>query len=181
MSLRQFNIRRNEIAICIFMFLLGIILSIVIFRNDIDELKAYAEVFGFQLKTIDISKERLFLYIFCNRMWQLVYVIALGLVIKNRYLCKVFFGFFFLLYGSYVSISVFALGIKGIACSVLLLLPQLSIYLFSYYFCLKKGVNLEKRKVHAKILFITMLIFMLLAGTIIESFVTMPFMIKIIL
>lgn len=180
MSLKRrfrINIKSELIAIAIFSFLVAITISLFVLKKDILALGTYVEVFRYQLKNVDISRGRLFLFIFEKRLIYLLFLLLFSGLIKKKYKGPIFYSVFFFAYGLFFIVNICLLGFKGILTSALILLPQCILYFFVYSRLMKDN---NENKNYIKVIEIVFMIFGIFIASAIETYVNLMLILKIL-
>lgn len=172
--------RRDIHAICIFCFLVGACITLFLFKKDLTEMKKYVDILGSQISTMEISKERMFLYVLWNRIILFIGVFLVSKILRHRYLIHIFWGCVSLIFGIFLFVNLLILGVKGVLSGVIFILPQWAIYLLCFSTCIKESLKNRSMKSMSMLLIVLSLVGLLVLAALLETYVTLPLILKTI-
>jgi len=167
------------VGVCIFGFLLGIVVSLVLFCKDVNSIKEYVDMMDFQLDTISVSKSRIFIYVLFNRSALFLILFLVSILLRNRFISLYFLGGTFVLYGIFLYVNIIIFGVKGVISGFFLIIPQWVLYITSYLNLISINNGYKRIAVASHVIKELLCLLGVILGTLIESYVTLPLFIKI--
>ena len=168
-------------AVGIFAFLLGICIALFFLKADITELKQYIEVIKYQIQTGNLAAEKIFLYILRKRLYLFIIIIFVSRMFSSRYLAVILTGIFFFAYGIFACGNILVFGFSGFLTGIFLMIPQWTVYLAIFYLCIRETAKRKNRNSMVHLVLLMTFAGLLILGSLLESYVTLPLVEKIIL
>ena len=159
-------------AIALFAFLLGVCATLFFMKQDIMKMKPYVELMQHQLAAGQTAQEQLFLFA------QLVLISRL---FGGKYLADVLCGIFFFVFGIFACGNILLLGVSGLCSGFFFMIPQWTIYLSVFFFCVKEDWKRGKRAWMRYLLLFLTFLGLLILGSLLETYVMFPLIKKILL
>lgn len=172
------RVRRELPAIIMFSFLIGVCI-VLLFNNKFSDIENYAEIFKSQVKNIDLSETKILFSVFCNRIAILCFVFLCSYFFKGKYCLYVLSSIFFFIYGIYLAMNCMALSFKGVLTGFILFIPQWLFYIFSFLICIHQNLNIRSSIKFLNIFQRIIPFILIIMGVIIETYVTLPIILKV--
>lgn len=169
---------KELLALSVFSLLAGICISLI-FKNSFIVVKEYAQAFSFQINNLQPDKNKIIISVLGNRIAILTIVYVCSYFFKGRYFTYILSCLFFFLYGVYFLLNCLALGIKGILTGFVFFVPQWLFYILAYGICIYYNTKRGKNSPLIKITKICIPFLLIMIGSIIETYVTLPMLMKI--
>lgn len=174
---RIFNVKNEAIAVAVFSFLTAIVVSLFVLKKDIYSMKSMVDVFSHQIGIIKISKGRMLLFVFEKRIIHFFILLLFSGFLKRKFRSLVFYAGFFFLYGVFLMVNIYLMGVEGLLTGLLLMIPHWIIYFMVYSRIFKYEKAARK---YVRFFELLIMIFVLFIASIIETYVNLLFIYKIL-
>lgn len=168
-------------AIALFAFLLGVCATLFFMKQDIMKMKPYVELMQHQLAAGQTAQEQLFLYVLRKRICLFALLVLISRLFGGKYLADVLCGIFFFVFGIFACGNILLLGISGLCSGFFFMIPQWTIYLSVFFFCVKEDWKRGKRAWMRYLLLFLTFLGLLILGSLLETYVMFPLIKKILL
>ena len=172
------KILKEIVALSIFSFLAGICIALLL-KNSFMIVKQYTEAFSYQINNLHPDKNKILISVLGNRIVILSIVYICSYFFKGRYFPFILSGLFFFFYGIYFFINCLAIGVKCLLTSLLFFVPQWLFYVLGCAVCIYYNNVSEKISIVLKLIRSFIPFLFIIIGSIIETYVTLPMVIKI--